>query len=438
LVVTDKDGKIVPPDSIQAAFFIVLVDLWNEDGTEAKNRVRVPLANTVTNKRQKHGHSRSDSLPQSLQRTPSVGFGPENPAASTSYGGENGSQFQSGRMSPLSSPIRSSANGSPVVKRKRPRRATDGLDGTMEAEPPRSSIEADMATTQTFYVSAPDPSTSQYYVTTPYTTDLMGYHTFYAPSYATTTNTGAAAGPAPSGPEYGTVSLQAPGDQVTTSMTGPSGVSYGPGAPLMGHAFANGIPQPPPQAQPQPPTPIQPYQWMSTSAPPTTVAMTGPALTTVPTPEEPAEYARTLIGPLAASAQTLTDDHEEPGIFFLFQDLSVRTEGTFRLRMRLVNVGGPPAPEPGASHVRHDNSTVLAQVFTNPFIVFSAKKFPGVPSPTALSQRLLQQGLKIPGRARPNPKVPTSSRKTKRKKTGGEDWGLGSGSGAASNGSDEE
>lgn len=56
--------------------------------------------------------------------------------------------------------------------------------------------------------------------------------------------------------------------------------------------------------------------------------------------EEPLEYARTLIGPLAASAQTINDENDEPGIFFLFQDLSVRTEGTFRLRMRLVNVGG--------------------------------------------------------------------------------------------------
>lgn len=55
--------------------------------------------------------------------------------------------------------------------------------------------------------------------------------------------------------------------------------------------------------------------------------------------EDPVEYARTLIGPLAAGAQRLNDDQERPGIFFLFQDLSVRTEGTFRLRMRLVNVG---------------------------------------------------------------------------------------------------
>lgn len=63
---------------------------------------------------------------------------------------------------------------------------------------------------------------------------------------------------------------------------------------------------------------------------------------TVPYPssEETLDNARTLIGPLAASAQTINDENDEPGIFFLFQDLSVRTEGTFRLRMRLVNVGG--------------------------------------------------------------------------------------------------
>jgi hypothetical protein len=60
--------------------------------------------------------------------------------------------------------------------------------------------------------------------------------------------------------------------------------------------------------------------------------------------EEPTEYARTLIGPLAAGAQTLNDNNDEPGVFFLFQDLSVRTEGVFRLRMRLVNVGGCVPP----------------------------------------------------------------------------------------------
>src|SRR6202012_3392725 len=50
-------------------------------------------------------------------------------------------------------------------------------------------------------------------------------------------------------------------------------------------------------------------------------------------------YTRTLVGPLCANACRLKDEHRQLGIFFLFQDLSVRTEGVFRLRMRLMNVG---------------------------------------------------------------------------------------------------
>ncbi|KAF9464858.1 velvet factor [Collybia nuda] len=107
-------------------------------------------------------------------------------------------------------------------------------------------------------------------------------------------------------------------------------------------------------------------------------------------------YTRTLVGPLSANACRLLDEHRKPGIFFLFQDLSVRTEGTFRLRLRLMNVGAPPAPESGAIRVHNDVSPVLAQTFTEPFVVFSAKRFPGVPDTTALSIAFGNQGQKLP------------------------------------------
>ncbi|KAK0491321.1 velvet factor [Armillaria novae-zelandiae] len=119
-----------------------------------------------------------------------------------------------------------------------------------------------------------------------------------------------------------------------------------------------------------------------------------------PTPSIPPlprhTYTRTLVGPLSANATRLLDEHRKPGIFFLFQDLSVRTEGTFRLRLRLMNVGAPPAPEAGASAVHTDVSPVLAQTFTDPFTVYSAKRFPGVPDTTALSIALGNQGQKLP------------------------------------------
>lgn len=111
-------------------------------------------------------------------------------------------------------------------------------------------------------------------------------------------------------------------------------------------------------------------------------------------------YTRTLVGPLSANACRLLDEHRKPGIFFLFQDLSVRTEGTFRLRLRLMNVGAPPAPERGATRVHTDVSPVLAQTFTDSFVVFSAKRFPGVPPTTALSIALGNQGQKLPLRNR--------------------------------------
>lgn len=40
-------------------------------------------------------------------------------------------------------------------------------------------------------------------------------------------------------------------------------------------------------------------------------------------------FIRTLVGPLAANAARLNDEYGQPGWFFVFQDLSVRTEGMY-------------------------------------------------------------------------------------------------------------
>jgi hypothetical protein len=100
-------------------------------------------------------------------------------------------------------------------------------------------------------------------------------------------------------------------------------------------------------------------------------------VTNVPLPGH--VYTRTLVGPLSANACRLLDEHRKPGVFFLFQDLSIRTEGRFRLRLRLMNVGALPSPENGALQVHNDVSPILAQTYTQAFDVYSAKRFPGVP-----------------------------------------------------------
>jgi len=65
-----------------------------------------------------------------------------------------------------------------------------------------------------------------------------------------------------------------------------------------------------------------------------------------------------------------------------------------------MNVGALPAPEPGAVKVHSEVSPVLAQAFTEPFTVYSAKRFPGVPDTTALSIAFGNQGQKLPLRNR--------------------------------------
>ncbi|OCB90148.1 hypothetical protein A7U60_g2609 [Sanghuangporus baumii] len=68
--------------------------------------------------------------------------------------------------------------------------------------------------------------------------------------------------------------------------------------------------------------------------------------------------------------------------FFVFPDLSVRTEGTYRLKLTLFEVIG--------ANVHHCKS-----IFSAPFYVYTAKKFPGMEESTNLSCALADQGIKI-------------------------------------------
>ncbi|RAK74895.1 velvet factor family protein [Aspergillus fijiensis CBS 313.89] len=108
-------------------------------------------------------------------------------------------------------------------------------------------------------------------------------------------------------------------------------------------------------------------------------------------------FTRNLIGSLSASAFRLTDPENKIGVWFILQDLSVRTEGSFRLKMSFINVGTQSGESPnGVSVINHGAAPVLASVFSDPFHVYSAKKFPGVIESTSLSKCFALQGIKIP------------------------------------------
>lgn len=143
-------------------------------------------------------------------------------------------------------------------------------------------------------------------------------------------------------------------------------------------------------------------------------------------------YTRNLIGSLAATAFKLYDLSDTLGIWFILQDLSVRTEGEFRLKLSFVNL----ADTMGSSHIHtnhnYGNSSnnihnfqntsgyphyqqppphsyqhyqggsidvnaagIICSTFSQPFRSYSAKKFPGVIDSTDLSRCFASQGIKI-------------------------------------------
>ncbi|KAI5820777.1 velvet factor [Pyronema omphalodes] len=101
-------------------------------------------------------------------------------------------------------------------------------------------------------------------------------------------------------------------------------------------------------------------------------------------------FTRNLIGSLSASAFKLTDPDNKIGVWFILQDLSVRTEGLFRLKMNFVNVGRVDGK------LNTGVAPVLATAYSDVFQVYSAKKFPGVIESTHLSKCFATQGIKIP------------------------------------------
>ncbi|RYP19427.1 hypothetical protein DL767_009650 [Monosporascus sp. MG133] len=120
----------------------------------------------------------------------------------------------------------------------------------------------------------------------------------------------------------------------------------------------------------------------------------GPGLTTSQTN---GMFTRNLIGSLACSAARLTDPSEKIGIWFVLQDMSVRSEGWFRfsfVNLRATHAGNSQGSDAGS--LVKGKAKVLAQVFSEPFQVYSAKKFPGVCESTALSKCFAAQGVKIP------------------------------------------
>ncbi|KAI8370358.1 velvet factor-domain-containing protein [Radiomyces spectabilis] len=81
----------------------------------------------------------------------------------------------------------------------------------------------------------------------------------------------------------------------------------------------------------------------------------------------PPKCTRVLMGSLVSSPSLLKDPEGEQGLYFAFPDLSIRTEGQYTLRFSLMKLV--------SSDFQTDaKSKIIAQIFSDPFTVYSAKK----------------------------------------------------------------
>ncbi|CDS13647.1 hypothetical protein LRAMOSA05823 [Lichtheimia ramosa] len=98
---------------------------------------------------------------------------------------------------------------------------------------------------------------------------------------------------------------------------------------------------------------------------------------------------RNLLGTITANASRLFNDRNEPGVYFIFHDLSIRTDGRFSLKFLML---GLPC---NTSNFPPFSTSIQNEVFSEPFTVYTAKKFPGMTESTPLSRAFANQGIKI-------------------------------------------
>ncbi|CAD6975498.1 hypothetical protein A4X06_0g5913 [Tilletia controversa] len=91
-------------------------------------------------------------------------------------------------------------------------------------------------------------------------------------------------------------------------------------------------------------------------------------------------------------------DNSDQG-FFVFPDLSIRSEGRYRLKLSLFETIG--------NEVHHCKS-----IYTAPFVVHSAKGFPGMNESTVLARSFASQGMKLRVRRHPRGRKNTITSQT--------------------------
>lgn len=104
------------------------------------------------------------------------------------------------------------------------------------------------------------------------------------------------------------------------------------------------------------------------------------------------EIKHGLAGTLVSSLHRLKDIDNTDGGFFVFGDLSVRVEGTFRLQFTLYEV-------------RDKEVAYINSVSSGPFNVYASKNWPGMAESTFLTRSFSDQGVRLRLRKEPRSRL---------------------------------
>ncbi|KAI8908382.1 velvet factor [Gorgonomyces haynaldii] len=91
-----------------------------------------------------------------------------------------------------------------------------------------------------------------------------------------------------------------------------------------------------------------------------------------------------LLGNSAACCQQFVDLHGNPGMFFLFPDLGIRSPGKYRFQCSVFRID-----------LELDAMPVLVTEFTQPCSIVSPKNYPRPQGPTRLAKSFVEQGADL-------------------------------------------
>lgn len=104
----------------------------------------------------------------------------------------------------------------------------------------------------------------------------------------------------------------------------------------------------------------------------------------------PITGSEALAGTIVSSLYRLKDVDDTDAGFFIWGDISIKIEGTFRLKFSLFEVANRKTDDNPSLEAIH-----IKSVLSQPFTVYSSKVFPGMGESTFLSRSFSDQGVRI-------------------------------------------